>query len=124
MYIAALETAWRSKMAKVIQDAVKEAREPLMTPKPREETTSKQQGTVGRVRCKYGKRPLHLVTKESLVTFKGAISSERGRGHIAVDQGESGRPGSRDSESRQPFQEVWLRREGEREDNSFTGRQG
>lgn len=56
----------------------------------------KQEGTVGKARYKDGKRSLHLVTRDSLVTFKRAISGERGRGHIAENK--------REWEARKPSQ--------------------
>lgn len=64
-----------------------------------------------------------MLTRKLLVIFKEQFKA-RGKGHNAVDEGKCGRLGRRDSEGRQCSQEVWLRREGKRDDDSLRGRQG
>lgn len=56
-----------------------------MSPKPSEETMASGKGHVTGSRFGNGKRPLDLVTRESLVTCKGAVSGDRERGHNAVE---------------------------------------
>lgn len=119
---AKLTHAWQGKGVKKLQD--ERDLEPSLVPEAKWRDNGKREGTCDRVRFGNGKRPLDLVTRESLVTYKGAVSGKRERGHNAVEWGESGRWGSRDSASRGCFQEVWLTRKGKREDDSLRGRQG